>query len=129
MLPWGLESVTVTPGSTAPDASAIVPPIAPTPCAIAGSVEHAPNTNTAMPLPTKSLALMGNLPCWLQFAENPSRPSERIHPSISGRHGSLPDRAEGVSRGSKLSGEYVLQIQEFGGQSSGSRLMMGPGLV
>src|SRR5436189_307058 len=58
MDPRGLERVTVAPGSTAPDASETVPPIAPTPCAAAGSEEHIQNDNTTMLLPTKSLALI-----------------------------------------------------------------------
>src|SRR6185295_19074548 len=57
MVPRGLESLTVTPGSTAPDGSDMVPPIAPTPCAMAGIVEHIQNDNTTMRL-TKSRALI-----------------------------------------------------------------------
>src|SRR5438477_1473163 len=45
MLPCGLDSVTVAPGSTAPDESVTVPPIAPTPCANTGGVAHAHNAN------------------------------------------------------------------------------------
>src|SRR5712691_2715769 len=58
MVPRGLERVTVAPGSTAPDASETVPPIAPTPCAAAGSVENIQNDNTTMLLPTRPLALI-----------------------------------------------------------------------
>src|SRR5207245_3505812 len=58
MLPRGLERVTLTPGSTAPDGSEAVPPMAPTPCAVAGSVEHSQNDKTTMVLPTKSLAII-----------------------------------------------------------------------
>src|SRR5437899_9915542 len=46
MLPRGLDSVTDAPGSTAPDESVMVPPIAPTPCADTGSVEHAHHAST-----------------------------------------------------------------------------------
>jgi hypothetical protein len=53
-----LDSVTFTPGSTAADASETVPPIAPTPCAAAGSVEPIQNDNTTILPPTKSLAVM-----------------------------------------------------------------------
>src|SRR5438874_2881038 len=45
MLPCGLDSVTVAPGSTAPDESVTVPPTAPTPCANTGGVAHAHNAN------------------------------------------------------------------------------------
>src|SRR6185295_15867550 len=62
MLPRGLERVTLTPGRTAPDGSVTVPPIAPTPCARAGSVEHTENDNTTRLLPTKCLALIVPLP-------------------------------------------------------------------
>src|SRR5437762_12365557 len=50
MLPRGLDSVTDAPGNTAPDESVMVPPIAPTPCADTGSVEHAhhPTTTTIL---------------------------------------------------------------------------------
>src|SRR5438093_13689184 len=50
MLPRGLDSVTDAPGNTAPDESVMVPPIAPTPCADNGSVEHAhhPTTTTIL---------------------------------------------------------------------------------
>src|SRR5262245_2398010 len=57
MLPRGLESVTVTPGITAPDASVTVPPIAPTPCAIAGRSGHAHSANTTVSL-TKRLTVI-----------------------------------------------------------------------
>src|SRR5437773_132575 len=61
MLPLGLESVTVTPGRTASELSAMVPPIAPTPCADAGSVADAQNNSTATDLFTTLFALMVNL--------------------------------------------------------------------
>src|SRR6185295_16222204 len=51
------DRATDTPGSTAPEESEMVPPIAPTPCAIAGSAEPIHNDNTAMLL-TKSLAVI-----------------------------------------------------------------------
>src|SRR5262245_26744588 len=57
MLPRGLESVTVTPGITAPDASVTVPPIPPTPCAIAGRSGHVHSANTTVSL-TKRLAVI-----------------------------------------------------------------------
>src|SRR5439155_21293319 len=57
MLPCGLDSVTVAPGSTAPDESVTVPPIAPTPCANTGGVAHAHNAN-AMTILTKRFAVI-----------------------------------------------------------------------
>src|SRR5437762_2127318 len=57
MVPRGLDRVTFTPGSTAPDGSEMVPPIAPTPCAIASRVEHIQHDNMTMRR-TKSLALI-----------------------------------------------------------------------
>src|SRR5262252_7320011 len=57
MLPRGLESVTVTPGITAPDASVTVPPIPPTPCAMAGRNGHAHSANTTVSL-TKRLTVI-----------------------------------------------------------------------
>ena len=57
----GLDSVAVTPGSTAPDASVIVPPIAPTPCAAAGRVAEIENSSTAMQHPPTFLVVMMSL--------------------------------------------------------------------
>src|SRR5262249_5275119 len=57
MLPRGLDSVTVAPGSTAPDESVMVPPIAPTPCATAGRGEHAHNATATMILTKRDAAM------------------------------------------------------------------------
>src|SRR3954467_14630447 len=50
MLPRGLERETVAPGSTAPEASATVPAMAPTPCAAAGCGRHITHAETTMML-------------------------------------------------------------------------------
>ena len=61
MVPRGLESVTVAPGRTAPELSAIVPPIAPTPWAIAGVVQHARHTSSPMLVVVKNRTVMTSL--------------------------------------------------------------------
>src|SRR6266568_1276511 len=78
MLPRGLDSVTVAPGNTAPDESVMVPPIAPTPCANTGSVEHAHNANTITIL-TKRDAVIVIPSCQGGFVGT-VRFSESIHP-------------------------------------------------
>src|SRR6266852_785444 len=62
MLPRGLDSVTVAPGNTAPDESVMVPPIAPTPCANTGGVEHAQNANTTTILTRRGAVIV--IPSW-----------------------------------------------------------------
>src|SRR2546428_9107111 len=78
MLPRGLDSVTVAPGNTAPDESVIVPPIAPTPCANTGGVEHTHNTNATTIL-TKRRAIIVIPSCQRGFVGT-VRSSESIHP-------------------------------------------------
>src|SRR5947209_8385447 len=51
IVPPGLDSVTLTPGSTAPEESIMVPPIAPTPCAIAATDTQQHNSRTTPILP------------------------------------------------------------------------------
>src|SRR5438128_11571446 len=58
MLPRGLDSVTVAPGNTAPDESVMLPPIAPTPCANTGGVEHAHNANTTTILTKRGAVIL-----------------------------------------------------------------------
>src|SRR5437762_13670714 len=78
MLPRGLDSVTDAPGNTAPDGSVMVPPIAPTPCADTGSVEHAHHARTTMIL-TKRGAVIVIPSCQRGFVGRFDS-SESIHP-------------------------------------------------
>src|SRR5712671_1637840 len=95
MLPRGLDSVTVAPGNTAPDASVMVPPIAPTPCAHTCGVAHAHNVNTTKILTRRGAVIV--IPSCQDGFVGTVRLSESIHPQCpSGRRFAVVRRANRV---------------------------------